>query len=70
MLHVGFTILRLICNPGISGLFRFNPGITKTKISQTSPIFTIDEYHNLIEKIINAKIQTNLYMKIHKDNNL
>ena len=59
-----------VYNPGISGSLRFNPGITKMKISEISQIFTIDKYHNLIEKIINAKVQSNSNMKIHKFKNL
>ena len=64
---LGITITRLIYIPGFIAL---SLGITKMKISQISSIFTMNEYHNIIEKIINAKIQFNLCMKIYKVKNL
>lgn len=41
---LGITIPRLISNPGMSVLLRFDPGITKIRISVILPIFTIAKY--------------------------
>lgn len=64
-LHVRITVLRLISNPRILGLLGFNHSIMKSRISLILSIFTTAKFLNNINKIIKAKIQFNLHMKIY-----
>lgn len=62
--EIGIKIPRLISNPAVFGLLRFNPGITKIRISLLSPIFS--RYHSIMEKDYLVKIQLNIRMKTYQ----